>query len=98
VDRPKIVVLEWVDPDTIAGWKDPAKLHLEEGSTVVSVGMLVREDSETIYLAMDWAKDGDVNSVGRIRKELVTKRKEVGLPRGIWKELKVRRAQSEEVH
>jgi hypothetical protein len=88
MDRPKIIAIEWVDPDSISGWKDPAKLHEVEGSVVVSVGMLVREDDTYLYIAMDWAKDGDVNTVGRIRRELISKRKEVNLPKGIWPEVK----------
>ena len=55
---------------------------------VVSVGMLVKETETHIYIAMDWAKDGDTNTRGKIPKGQVRKRKEVKLPRGIWKEAK----------
>jgi len=88
MERPKIICVEWTDPDTRDGWKDPEAVLKEVGEPVVSVGMLVHETEDTIILCMDWAKDGDVNSRGRIPKSLVTKRKEIRLPAGIWKELK----------
>jgi len=88
MERPKILCIEWIDPDTRDGWKTPEDVVQESGSEVVSVGMLMHEDDDTIILCMDWAKDGDVNSRGRISKALVTKRKEIPLPAMIWKELK----------
>lgn len=86
MERPKIVVLEWEDPNSSSGWTDPDKLDEMDPSMVISVGLLVREDSDWMWLCMDWSKDGEVNTVGRIRQELIKKRKELKLPRGIWPE------------
>jgi hypothetical protein len=88
MDRPKIVCIEWRDPDTKGGWVAHDEVKNEQGETVVSVGMLVFEDEEKIVICMDWAKDGDTNSRGRIYKALITKRKEINLPAMIWKENK----------
>lgn len=87
VARPKIICLEWEDPSSTSGWLSPEKVGTDEaGDMVVSVGMLVKETDSHIYIAMDWAKDGDTNTRGKIPKAQVKKRKEIKLPRGIWKE------------
>lgn len=88
MDRPKIICLEWRDPDTKGGWVSHEDVAKEPGETIVSVGLLVYEDEEKVILCMDWAKDLETNSRGRIYKALITKRKEINLPAGIWKELK----------
>ena len=91
MERPKIIALEWEDPNSSDGWTAPKDVVKMSPAMVISVGMFVHEDDDWVWLCMDWAKDGDVNTIGRIRKALIKKRKDVNLPRGIWPELKVAR-------
>ena len=86
ITRPTIVVVEWEDPNSSGGWTDPSKIAEMDPSIVVSVGMLIQETVDWLWLCMDWSKDGEVNTVGRLRQELIKKRKELKLPRGIWPE------------
>ena len=88
MQRPKIIAIEWEDPNSSDGWTNPKDVTKMTPAIVVSVGMLVNEDEDWLWICMDWAKDGDVNTIGRIRQALIKKRKEVNLPRGIWTELK----------
>jgi hypothetical protein len=91
MERPTICCIEWRDPDSKGGWVPHKDVASEPGETVVSIGLLAHEDDEKIILCMDWAKDGDTNTRGRIYKALVLKRKDIKLPAGIWKELKTKK-------
>jgi hypothetical protein len=86
--RPKITCVEWVDPETNTGWMSLEEALKSATAAVVSVGLLLHEDEDFLWICMDWAKDFTTNTRGRISKKLITKRKDINLPTIIWKELK----------
>lgn len=89
VARPKIICLEWEDPSSSSGWLHPDKVGSEDnGDIIVSVGMLIKESDTHFHLAMDWGKDGETNTRGKIPKGQVKKVKYLKLARGIWTEAK----------
>lgn len=76
----KILVVEWVDPDTTSGWATPEEAMASTGAVAVSVGIYVGETEEFLILALDWSLDGEVNSRGRIYKPLIKRIKEIKFP------------------
>jgi hypothetical protein len=86
--RPVIVCVEWEDPTTHSSWSELEKAEKEHASPIVSVGMLIKEDDKYLRIAMDWGKDGEVCTRGIIPKAAIRRRRDIKLPRGIWKELK----------
>jgi len=76
----KILIVEWVDPDTTGGWVTLEEALSAEGARAVSVGIYLGETDDWLMLAMDWALDGEVNSRGKIYKPLIKKVKEIRFP------------------
>lgn len=87
---PKISVVEWKDHfnDAGDGWTSVTRFKTDEPALIVSAGLLVHETEQYLILAMDWGRDGQVNTVGKILKNNIVRRKDIPVPRAIWKELK----------
>lgn len=85
--RPVILVIEWEDPTSHIGWMSEDDAKEKRPAEIVSCGMLFNETNKYLRLALDWGKDGEVNTLGVYNRAIITKRKELKLPRGIWKEL-----------
>lgn len=78
----KRVAIRWHDPSTTDGWSSREAALNEEGPVMVSTGWLVGETETEFVIAMDWCiDDANVNSIGRIRKALVTGYAESGPPK-----------------
>lgn len=73
IDKDNIVVLEWVDAQSDAGWQEDVKAHLSE---CITVGFVVDENKHAICIASTYS---DPHSNGRmhIPKKWIKSRKTI---------------------
>jgi hypothetical protein len=71
IDINNIVVLEWVDAQSDAGWQEDVKAHLSECTTV---GFIVDENKESICIASTYS-DPHSNARMHIPKKWIKTRK-----------------------
>jgi hypothetical protein len=73
VDKDNIVVLEWVDAQSDAGWQEDVKAHLSECTTV---GFIVDENKEAVCIASTYS-DPHSNARMHIPKKWIKSRKTI---------------------
>lgn len=84
MSKPKIVVIEWEDPCSAYNWMGLREFRKFKPAQIISCGLLIHEDEDYVRLAMDYDKQGGINTGGVVPKRLITKRKDLELPRGVW--------------
>lgn len=71
IDKDNIVVLEWVDAQSDAGWQEDVKAHLSECTTV---GFIVDENKHAVCIASTYS-DPHSNARMHIPKKWIKNRK-----------------------
>lgn len=71
IDKDNIVVLEWVDAQSDAGWQEDVKAHLSECTTV---GFIVDENKHAVCIASTYS-DPHSNARMHIPKKWIKSRK-----------------------
>lgn len=78
----KILLIHWWDAVTDVGWQsseDAEKLITEKQEHLVwSLGVIVRENIDYVYLAGDWGTDDDYNRIAIIPRGMIQSTKVVG--------------------
>jgi hypothetical protein len=59
IRRGQLVIVDWLDPTTEAGWNDPAKIQLGKAKTVGYVGHVRQAALVVVSGGMDGALNGD---------------------------------------
>lgn len=69
--RPDLVLIEWHDAETDAGWDKRTTGDIERKAIARSVGWLILENDHTLMLCGDTDKSGDSNRTLRIPRVCV---------------------------
>ena len=78
---PKIVWVEWIDPEVISGWQCPEEIDLKP-KPVEAIGYLLKEDNHGIAIAVAWDKHNQqANAVLTIPGELIIRCYEIDIPK-----------------
>lgn len=67
-----VTCIRWVDITGDSGWV--SKEEITEAAEITSCGILVKEDDEFLWLAMDASEDEEFNSTGVFPKGVILKR------------------------
>jgi len=74
----KVVEVEWLDAVFQAGQiNDPSEIL--DGCIISTVGYLVKENKDTITLAMEFMADDTLRHVTTIPKAIIKKRRKIGV-------------------
>jgi len=80
--KPQIVLVRWLDPITVTGWREHGKTGLVMPEPVVSVGFLHNaDDPSTVRFSMDFTPT-DANGVGALPVGCVVKKMLLPFPDG----------------